>query len=268
MHNRLSLSELQPLRTVLAAALQSQPTPQLCWQLGQQCDTPGTAFFIGYQAAMRCLDPSLPATMVAAFCISERGVRNPWQMQSVLISADFHLTGHKSYAMLAGCGLDRVYIVVRQDDDLVAVMLNTGEVDVLPGGAQPFLPDLPHGAITFNRTINAGDIFCTDAHARLNKPFRCWEDVHAGLALAGWLQQFVLIDEQAVNAVMQAFREHPQGYTLRLLDAVEHLLRAMDCAAQSLPDGIRMIWQRDSVLLRFAQPIRDSIRQKLSAPSP
>lgn len=266
MGERLSLAQWQPLRAALATALQSLPTPQLCWQLGQQCDSPGTAFFVGYQAAMRCLDPALPATMVAAFCISERGVRNPWQMHSRLNRADYHLTGNKSYAMLAGSGLDRVYVVARLDDDLVAVVLNADAVDILPGAPQPFLPDLPHGAIHFDRTISAGDIFCTDAHARLNKPFRCWEDVHAGLALAGWLQQFVPVDGQAVNALMQAFQEHPQGYDLRLLDAVEQLLRLMDSAAQQLPDDVRMIWQRDSVLLRFAQPVRDAIRQKLSAP--
>src|SRR5690606_26242148 len=84
MGERLSLAQWQPLRAALATSLQSLSTPQLCWQLGQQCESPGTAFFVGYQAAMRCLDPALPATMVAAFCISERGVRNPWQMHSRL----------------------------------------------------------------------------------------------------------------------------------------------------------------------------------------
>src|SRR5690606_42155404 len=96
----LSLSQPQLLRQQLAAAFTQLPTVQLAWQLGQQADTPGTAFFIGYQAAMRCLDKQLPSDCWAAFCISERGVRDPRQMHTVINTDSGLRQGQKSHVVL------------------------------------------------------------------------------------------------------------------------------------------------------------------------
>ena len=265
MAELLCLTDPRSLRDALAAAFPALPSTEVCWQLGRQAATPGTAFFIGYQAAMRCLDPELPHSSWAAFCISERGVRDPRLMQTQFDDQAQRLVGHKSYAMFAGRGLDYLYIVARSGEDLVALKLAAEQVTVLPGSVQSFLPDVPHGSISFDLVVPQDAIVCRDAHRRLNKPFRYWEDVHVALALAGWLSRFASVNEQAVHQLMTAFHLNARVYDLHALDAVESLLAELQRAASDLPEPEKTFWQRDAVFLRLTQPVRDAIRGKLTA---
>ncbi|QQD23432.1 hypothetical protein GJQ55_02565 [Venatoribacter cucullus] len=265
----LSLTQPQLLRQQLAAAFTQLPTVQLAWQLGQRADTPGTAFFIGYQAAMRCLDKQLPPDCWAAFCISERGVRDPRQMHTTFNTDSGLLQGQKSHVMLAGQGLDRLCVVARPaeaGENLLALWLDATQVSVLPANPQPFLPDLPHVPVSFATRLPATALFSHDAHRHCNKPFRYWEDVHLALALAGWLQQQVVVNELQVAEVQERFERQPGYYDLVALDAVEALLAHLAQAAVGLPAEAAAQWQRDTVLLQFTAPVRSKIRQRLLQP--
>lgn len=268
----LSLSQPASLRQQLATALAQRPTAQLAWQLGQQADTPGTAFFIGYQAAMRCLDKQLPPDCWAAFCISERGVRDPRQMHTTFNTDSGRLQGQKSHVMLAGQGLDRVCIVARPaeaGENLLALWLDATQMQVQPGKPQPFLPDLPHYPVGFDTQLPPGALFSSDAHRQCNKPFRYWEDVHLVLALAGWLLQRIKAAEQSEKIAEQAetligqFEQTPGYYDLATLDTLEHLLQYLQQVALSLPAEAASLWQRDTALLQFTAPLRAKIRQRL-----
>lgn len=272
MTGLLSLSQRpQALRTALAVRLQEQPGTTLCWQAGQQADTPGTAFFIGYQTALRCLDPALPPDVWAAFCVSEQGVRDPFALTTAYHPADGWLTGRKSHVMLPGRGLDRLYIVAREQGsepvELLLLRLDAGAVDVEVGKAQPFLPDVPHQPVHFACTVAADAVLLRDAHRRANKPFRYWEDVHVTLAQAGWLAARLPAKDALALLVAELqthFAQHPVAYCLAGLDAVERLQARMLTVTSQLTAADAAVWQRDSVLLRLTQPLRDQIRARLS----
>lgn len=268
---RLDLSSAPDVvRRHLGLLLSEGDTLNAAWQGGCLSATPGTAFFFGYQAAMRCVDSALPPDTIAAFCISEKGVRSLRDMTTVF--APPLLNGAKSHAMLAGIGLDRCYVVAHQDDDLVCAVVDmtAAGINVQPSGKpQPFMPDLPHLPLRFENA--EATLFCPDANNRLNKPFRYWEDVHGLLALTGWLASLLPADDadalrlQASELAGQ-FRRAADAYSLITVDAVQQLLEKADAAAQLLPAEQQALWQRDRMLMVFTQPLRVRIREKLSAP--
>ena len=261
------------VRLRLARLLQSTPLLTAAWRAGVQSATPGTAFFCGYQVAMRQLDAGLAPDQWAAFCISERGLRSLRDMSSE-IRDDGRLYGAKSHVMLAGSGLDRLYVVARDGGELICVPVHSGSDGLsvaAAGKVQPFLPDVPHFPVTFDGVITDG-IFCRDTNERLNKPFRYWEDVCVLLAQAGWITVQSAAEEQATvqraaERLATAFTQQPEHYHLPALDAVEHLLEVLDDQAAGLPQAARGQWQRDRALMVLAQPLRDRVRSRLSAPS-
>lgn len=267
----LSLSHPQALRTKLAAAFDSYSSVELGWRLGQLSDTPSTAFFIGYQAAMRCLDSNLSASKWAAFAVSEKGVRNPYQCQTFFNPNTGFLKGTKSHVMLASAGLDLVYILAKEVDSfpiaLTLLKVDASSLQVEPAAMQPFMQELPHHAVSFSMQLPASAVFCVDAHQQANKPFRYWEDVHAGLALSGWLQNKLTraskeIEHKAL-ALMEVFRLNPYAYDLNGLDLLEQLIACAQTESIDLSSVYKKVWQRDTMLFKFSQVIRDQIRQKL-----
>ncbi|MCD8523565.1 MAG: hypothetical protein LRY66_12235 [Saccharospirillaceae bacterium] len=278
------------LRRELAASFRTLSSVETAWQLGARADTPGTAFFCGYQAAMRQIDPALAADAWAAFCISEAGLRSLRQMQTRFDVQTSCLSGEKSHVMLAGNGLDWLYVVAASDDDLLCVQVaaNAPGVEVLSArGIQPFLPDVPHTPVRFNTVNITSGYRCDQAHQRLNKPFRYWEDVHVALAFSGWLlaNQSAEYDafEPSLNgdnhgndgAVMpalmnaadhlaQCFYAQPQQYSLVALDALEALLVCQDAMLPRLTADARAVWQRDRILLQLATAVRGKIRSALT----
>lgn len=268
----LSLS-LQPqvLRTQLAAAFLELSSLELCWQLGQKSDTPGTAFFIGYQAAMRCLDPSLPTDIWAAFAVSEKGVRNPYECQTLFDPEIGLLQGQKSHLMLASRGLDKAYVLAKLKNvtpvELILVEVDAAVLQTEPAVEQPFMVDVPHQAVSFSVRLADSVVFCKDAHQQANKPFRYWEDVHIALSLAGWLQAQLAIAskelERKALALIQAFKENPNTYSLHTLELVEEVINCAQKDSKVLIGTSARVWQRDSLLLKFSQPIRDKVRKSL-----
>src|SRR5690606_10081740 len=157
----------------------------------------------------------------------------------------------------AGQGQDRLCLVARPaeaDENLLALWLYATQVSVLPANPQPFLPDLPHAPVRFATRRPATPLVGHDAHAAGDTPFRYWEDVHLALALAGWLQQQVVVNELQVAEVQEQFERQPGYYDLSALDAVEALLAHLAQAAVGLPAEAAAQWQRDTVLLQFTAP--------------
>lgn len=268
----LSLSEQpQVLRTELAAAFSLNSGVDLSWQLGQLSDTLSTAFFIGYQAAMRCLDPNLPTHEWAAFAVSEKGVRNPFASQTIYDSATGLLEGSKSHVMLVSSGLDTAYVLAKKAGsipvELVVLQVKASDLRAGPANPQPFLLEVPHCSVGFSTTLPKTALFCEDAHQQANKPFRYWEDVHTTLSLAGWLQAHLPTTsealEQAVAELAQAFKKAPAAYSLTTLTLVEQLIESAQLEASKLAHEPKKLWLRDTQLLRFSQAIRNKIRQSL-----
>lgn len=283
---RLSLhQDAALLRRDLAVSFRTLSSVETAWQSGLRADTPGTAFFCGYQAAMRQLDPQLAADAWAAFCISEAGLHSLRQMQTRFDNQTSCLNGEKSHVMLAERGLDWLYVVAASDDDLLCVQVAADTAGVEPLAArkeQPFLPDVPHTPVRFSNVQITSGYRCDHAHQRLNKPFRYWEDVHVALAFSGWLVANIVSErelsvsahhENATGAVQalisaadhlaQCFNTQPQQYSLAALDALEALLICQDSLLPLLTEEARELWQRDRILLQLATAVRDKIRTAL-----
>lgn len=172
--------------------------------------TVGGAFLAGYQAALRSLVPDLPRGLVA-LCATEEGGAHPRAI-ATLLTLDGSLTGTKRF--VTGGALA----------DLLLVLATTGQVEgrnqlvllrvdprapgvrVEPGGALPFVPDVPHATVTFDGTpIEPEALLPGDGWARWVKPFRTHEDLHVHAALlahvlalglrAGWPRE--LLEEGA-----------------------------------------------------------------------
>lgn len=272
----LSLSQQpQALRRQLAAAFPLHSTIDLSWRLGQRADTPSTAFFIAYQAAMRCLVPSLAASEWAAFLVSEKGARNPYECHTRYNTETGLLVGEKSHVMLAASGLDTAYILAKKKNTLPVELLllktDASDLQVSTAVKQPFMLDVPHYAVSFSIMLPATALYLTNAHPQANKPFRYWEDVHVAIALAGWLQANTAVAslalEQAVLTLMQEFKQSPGAYCLKALNALEALLDQFEGVALGLPEQQRTLWQRDSMLFKLSQFIRDKVRFSLERES-
>lgn len=298
---RLSLSrDAVRLRRELATSFLTHTSVATAWQLGLRVDTPGTAFFCGYQAAMRQLDPALAADAWAAFCISESGLRSLSQMQTRFSAATSCLNGEKSHVMLAENGLDLLYVVAASDDGLLCVQVaaRANGVEALTARkAQLFLPDVPHTPVRFNDVQITSGYRCENAHQRLNKPFRYWEDVHVALAFSGWLLANISAENDvselninddingntssnasgntnatagtqnliaAAEKLAQCFAAQSQQYSLTALDALEALLVCQDAMLPLLTADARTLWQRDRILLQLATPLRAKIRTSLT----
>ncbi|WP_430460107.1 hypothetical protein ACQUQU_12910 [Thalassolituus sp. LLYu03] len=273
---RISLqASADDVRRSLKDLLSAHALTDAAWLGGELSLTPGTAFFFGYQCAMRCVDPALRPDQWAAFCVSEKGVKSLRDMSTVY-AAESGLSGVKSHAMLAGRGLDTCYVIARAADDpgqLVCVVATPDSSGVQihdSGKPQPFMTDLPHLALSFADT--PARFFCADANERLNKPFRCWEDVHGVLALAAWVASWLPAEQalpmrQQADVLAKAFAVDTSGYRLPVLNAVEALFALTDELSASLPTEQKALWQRDRMLMVFTQALRAKIREKLSAQS-
>lgn len=267
----LSLSSPAELRCELAKSLQVATPLEACWQLGQQAVDLSTAFFVGYQAAMRCLLPNLPATAWAALAISEKGVKSPFDCRTLASPAQKILEGEKSHVMLANQGLDYIYVLAKfegsEPAQLQLYKLAAAQVEVGELAKQPFVTALPHYPIRFNLPLSQTELVLEGAHKNANKPFRYWEDVHLLVVYAAWLQGRLVTSDTAISDSLKLLQEQylasPNYYSLASLDAFATLLEVLNSAAQQLNSNDRQQWQQDSILFKFTQPIRDKIRQRL-----
>ncbi|SPO65247.1 MULTISPECIES: acyl-CoA dehydrogenase [Pseudomonas] len=239
---------------------------------GRAMATPGLAFLVGYQAALRVLWPSAPQSL-GALCASERRSVRPADMQVRL--DDLRLSGSKDFVT---AGLDAEWLLVAarceaqgQPVELSLAVVYAGEpgVRLEPLPALPLMPEVGHARLHLQGALCerlAGDGW--DAYV---KPFRSLEDLYVLSALCAWL--YGVGQETG----------WPQGLQLRLIGLLgacaESTRQSADAAASHLllgglfaqfnalkeelnqallasPGEWATLWQRDQGLLEIASAAR------------
>ncbi len=275
----LAYSDIETFRQQMTASFQYSSPQQSAFFLGAQSATPGMAFLAGYQAAIRCLDPRCQFDQFAAFCVSEKGIKKPWDMASQLDQSEsaWQLNGRKGFVMLVPDTIDQLYVVAKCSDGSLSCVQLAADSDGITIGEPlyaPFVKDIPHAGIHFDNVVIQDDqILTTEAHQQANKPFRYWEDVHVTIAMAGWmLRQLTEMAEfeaskalllEKICQLIEKFEEQPDYYSVAALDVVNECHELLEMQSKSLGAEALKLWQVDRLLLQMGLKIRHQIRLKL-----
>lgn len=155
---------------------------------GRAMATPGLAFLVGYQAALRVLWPSAPHSL-GALCATERRSVRPADMRTRLDA--LRLSGCKDF-VTAGLEAEWLLVAARSEaagaaPQLSLAVVYPGEpgVTLEPLPTLPLMPEVGHGRLLLEQAsceLLAGDGW--DAYV---KPFRSLEDLYVLAALTAWL---------------------------------------------------------------------------------
>ncbi|WP_332762342.1 acyl-CoA dehydrogenase family protein [Pseudomonas koreensis] len=155
---------------------------------GRRMATPGLAFLVGYQAALRMLWPSAPLSL-GALCATEQRSLRPADMQTRLNG--MRLSGRKDF-VTAGDAADWLLVAARSEQPgetprLTLAVVYPGEPGVtlqkLP--ALPLMPDISHGRLHLDGALC--ELLAGDGWDAYVKPFRTLEDVYVLSAMTAWL---------------------------------------------------------------------------------
>ncbi|MGY2262119.1 acyl-CoA dehydrogenase family protein [Pseudomonas sp. SDO55104_S430] len=155
---------------------------------GRLMATPGLAFLVGYQAALRMLWPSAPASL-GALCATELRSLRPADMQTRLNG--LRLSGRKDF-VTAGDAADWLLVAARserEDDDprlsLAVVYPDEPGVRVEKLPAIPLMPDISHGRLFLDNALC--ELLAGGGWDAYVKPFRTLEDIYVLSAMTAWL---------------------------------------------------------------------------------
>jgi hypothetical protein len=150
--------------------------------------TPGLAFLVGYQAALRALWPSAPQSL-GALCATEQRSLRPADMQTRL--SDLRVNGRKDF-ITAGDAAEWLLIAARSEaageaPRLKLAVVYGGEPGVtlekLPAIA--LMPDISHGRVLLDGALC--ELLPGDGWDAYVKPFRTLEDLYVLSAMSAWL---------------------------------------------------------------------------------
>ena len=234
--------------------------------------TPGLAFLVGYQAALRMLWPSAPPSL-GALCATEQRSLRPADMQTRL--SDLRLSGRKDF-VTAGDAADWLLIAARSEEPgekprLSLAVVYPGEpgvrVEKLP--ALPLMPDISHGRLHLDGALC--ELLAGDGWDAYVKPFRSLEDVYVLSAMtawlygvgqdSGWSQPLLLRLLALLAGCAEASRQppnNPAGHVLLggLFAQFDALKSEIDQAlAEGNPEWAQM-WQRDQSVMQLAAAAR------------
>lgn len=239
---------------------------------GRAMATPGLAFLVGYQAALRVLWPSAPQSL-GALCASERRSVRPADMQVRL--DDLRLSGSKDFVT---AGLDAEWLLVAarcepqgQGPELSLAVVYAGEpgVRLEPLPALPLMPEVGHARLHLDGALCerlAGDGW--DAYV---KPFRSLEDLYVLSALcawlygvgqeSGWAQSLQLRLIGLLGACAESTRQCADAAASHLLlgglfAQFNALKQEINQALLASPGEWASLWQRDQGLLEIASAAR------------
>ncbi|MFJ2712484.1 acyl-CoA dehydrogenase [Pseudomonas sp. NPDC087346] len=239
---------------------------------GRRMATPGLAFLVGYQAALRMLWPSAPLSL-GALCATEQRSLRPADMQTRL--TDLRLSGRKDF-VTAGDAADWLLIAARSEAPgetprLSLAVVYPGEpgvrVEKLP--ALPLMPDVSHGRLYLDDAqceLLAGDGW--DAYV---KPFRSLEDLYVLSAMTAWLygvaqdsdwSQALQLRLLALLAgcaeVSRQAPNNPAGHVLLggLFAQFDGLKPEVDQALAAGNPEWGAMWQRDQAVMQMAAGAR------------
>ncbi len=277
---QLQYSDIQSFRHRLATGLNCYSTALNALFIGAQAATPGMAFLAGYQNAVRCLDANCPNDELAAFCVSEKGVKKPWDMASRISASkdSYRLSGQKGYVMLLPGELDRMYVIAKNEDDQLACLylpVMSSGVSVTDPLKAPFVEDIPHTGVSFDSVhIPSEQLLKIDGHYQANKPFRYWEDIHVGLSLMAWMLREQVENgkkltelEDLVRLICQLvenFEKYPDYYSADSFSLLDESHELMEKHSQNLSEVAQKMWKKDRLIVQMGQKIRHLVHAKLS----
>lgn len=240
---------------------------------GRLMTTPGLAFLVGYQAALRMLWPSAPLSL-GALCATEQRSLRPADMQVRL--ENLHLHGRKDF-VTAGEAADWLLVAARcegpgEPPQLSLAVVYAGEpgVRVEPLPALPLMPDISHGRLILE---GAGcELLAGDGWDAYVKPFRTLEDIYVLSAMSAWLYgvghdcdwpQALLLQLLALLAgCAEASRQNPcisSGHVLLggLFALFDGLRPQINQAFADGPAHWAVLWARDQAVLDMAAAARN-----------
>ena len=239
---------------------------------GRRMATPGLAFLVGYQAALRMLWPSAPLSL-GALCATEQRSLRPADMHTRL--TDLRLSGAKDF-VTAGDAADWLLIAARSEEAgatprLSLAVVYPGEpgvtVETLP--ALPLMPDISHGRLHLDGALC--ELLAGDGWDAYVKPFRTLEDVYVLSAMTAWLYgvgqdsdwpqtlQLRLLALLAGCAEMSRQPpNNPAGHVLLggLFAQFDALKTELDQALSEGDPQWAQMWQRDQAVMQLASGAR------------
>ncbi|WKV85073.1 acyl-CoA dehydrogenase family protein [Pseudomonas sp. B24_DOA] len=275
LHRRERLPAVADLAEGFATLLQTlgNVTPfELAVAGGRRMATPGLAFLVGYQAALRMLWPSAPLSL-GALCATEQRSLRPAEMQTRL--RDLRLSGRKDF-VTAGDAADWLLVAARSEEPgetprLSLAVVYPGEpgvkVEKLP--ALPLMPDISHGRLHLDGALC--ELLAGDGWDAYVKPFRSLEDVYVLSAMTAWLygigqdsnwpQALQLRLLALLAGCAEASRQapsNPAGHVLLdgLFAQFESLKTEVDQALLQGDPACAAMWQRDQGVMQLAAGAR------------
>lgn len=239
---------------------------------GRMMATPGLAFLVGYQAALRMLWPSAPPSL-GALCATEQRSLRPADLQTRL--KDLRVSGRKDF-VTAGDAADWLLIAARSEElgespRLSLAVVYPGEpgvqVEKLPAIA--LMPDISHGRLFLDNALC--ELLAGDGWDAYVKPFRTLEDIYVLSAMSAWLygvgqdsvwpQDLQLKLLALLAGCAEVSRQPPNssaGHVLLggLFAQFDGLKPALNEAFASGPPQWAALWTRDQAVLDLAAGAR------------
>lgn len=239
---------------------------------GRLMATPGLAFLVGYQAALRMLWPSAPLSL-GAMCATEQRSLRVADMQTRL--GDLRLSGRKDF-VTAGNAADWLLVAARSEQPGEAPRLSLAVVYPGEPGVRleqlpsiPLMPDISHCRLYLENAqceLLAGDGW--DAYV---KPFRTLEDIYVLSAMTAWLygigqdidwprslQLRLLALLAGCAEVSRQAPNNPAGHVLLggLFAQFDGLKVEIGLALADGPPHWAAMWQRDQAVMDLAAVAR------------
>jgi hypothetical protein len=234
--------------------------------------TPGLAFLVGYQAALRMLWPSAPLSL-GALCATEQRSLRVADMQTRL--RDLRLNGRKDF-VTAGDAADWLLVAARSEEPGEVPRLNLAVV--YPGepgvrleklAPMPLMPDIGHGRLFLDNALC--ELLAGDGWDAYVKPFRTLEDIYVLSAMTAWLygvgqdcdwpqtlQLRLLALLAGCAEVSRQAPNNPAGHVLLggLFAQFDGLKAEMNQALADGPPQWAAMWQRDQAVMELAAGAR------------
>ncbi|MGF6486790.1 acyl-CoA dehydrogenase [Pseudomonas frederiksbergensis] len=239
---------------------------------GRLMATPGLAFLVGYQAALRMLWPSAPLSL-GALCATEQRSLRVADMQTRL--RDLRLNGRKDF-VTAGDAADWLLVAARSEEPGEVPRLNLAVV--YPGepgvrleklAPMPLMPDIGHGRLFLDNALC--ELLAGDGWDAYVKPFRTLEDIYVLSAMTAWLfgvgqdsdwpqplQLRLLALLAGCAEVSRQAPNNPAGHVLLggLFAQFDGLKAEVNQALADGPQQWAQMWQRDQAVMDLAAGAR------------
>jgi hypothetical protein len=234
--------------------------------------TPGLAFLVGYQAALRMLWPSAPLSL-GALCATEQRSLRVADMQTRL--RDLRLNGRKDF-VTAGDAADWLLVAARSEEPgevprLSLAVVYPGEpgVRLEKLAPMPLMPDIGHGRLFLDNALC--ELLAGDGWDAYVKPFRTLEDIYVLSAMTAWLygvgqdcdwpqtlQLRLLALLAGCAEVSRQAPNNPAGHVLLggLFAQFDGLKAEVNQALADGPPQWAAMWQRDQAVMELAAGAR------------